>query len=61
MDIEQIRKNAPDGATHYYKDDLITCYFFYSSDVNLWFVWNSYFGYWSSNIFQERIELIKPL
>lgn len=53
--------NAPDGATHYYKDDLITCYFFYSSDVNLWFVWNSYFGYWSSNIFQERIELIKPL
>lgn len=61
MSIEEIRKNAPAGATHYYENEFFDSFYFYSGDVNLWFVWNSRLKYWSSNVFQERISELKPL
>lgn len=61
MTLEEIKRNAPDGATHYYKNQFICSYFFYSNEVNLWFVWSKHYKYWSSAIFKERIAELHPL
>ena len=61
MTIEEIRRNAPKGATHYYQNQWIVSYHFYSVDVNLWFVWCSGYDYWSSSVFECRIPELKPL
>ena len=61
MTEQEIRGNAPIGATHYYEHEFYDSFYFYSNDVSLWFVWNQRLKYWSSNIFQERIKLLKPL
>ena len=59
--MNEIQFKAPKGATHYYKNEFNTSYWFYSVDVNMWFVWSSYRNYWASNIFNERVAELKPL
>ena len=36
--MNEIKFKAPKGATHYFKNDYVVAYFFYSNDVNMWFV-----------------------
>ncbi|WP_151724398.1 hypothetical protein [Acinetobacter ursingii] len=55
------RTEIPPGATHYFSNDFRTSYYFYSNDVNLWFVWVEHWNYWSSKIFVERILDLKPV
>ena len=52
---------VPKGATHFYENEFNTSYWFYSNDVNMWFVWVRYWEYWSSKVFIERIEDLKEL
>ncbi|MEG2686808.1 MAG: hypothetical protein RR954_06790 [Christensenellaceae bacterium] len=55
MNIEEIRKNAPSGATHYYQDGNITAFYFKS---------NYGFRQIHSNIidfYESSADLIKPL
>lgn len=59
--MNEIKFKAPKGATHYFKNDYVVAYFFYSNDVNMWFVWVSHWDYWSSKVFIERIEELQPL
>ena len=61
MTEQEIKDNAPHGATHYYQNEVVISYFFYSSDVNLWFTWNKTFKHWTSGVFKERIDNLKPL
>lgn len=56
-----IQNNAPKGATHYYQNQWGVSYYFYSKEVNLWFVWVDHWDYWSSSIFEYRIPELKPL
>ena len=50
MTIEEIRKNAPDGATHYLDDDKGFDYV-RIDDSELWLdVWNNRFNCWLSSI-----------
>lgn len=57
--MSEIQFKAPKGATHYFKNEFNTSYWFYSNDVNLWFVWVSHWNYWTSNTFIERISDLK--
>jgi hypothetical protein len=59
--MNDIHSKAPKGATHYFKNEFIVSYFFYSNDVELWFVWDKHFEYWSSKIFMDRIKNLKKL
>lgn len=61
MTNQEIKDRAPDGATHYYEHEFYDSFYFYSNDVNMWFVWNARLKYWSSSIFQGRSSELKPL
>lgn len=61
MTAQYILDGAPKGATHYYKNEYIVAYYFYSGVVNLWFVYSSHHDYWMSQRDCERIEKLKPL
>lgn len=61
MTEQEIREGAPSGATHYYKNEFVVSYHFYSKEVGLWFVWCKHYNYWSSKCIIERLENLKPL
>lgn len=52
MGIEEIKRNAPEGSTHYATDGILFTYLrrgkkgwcFYSKIRNNWNGWNNYFG-----------------
>lgn len=59
--LDEIRSKAPEGATHYYSNAHIVAYYFYSSDVKMWFVWDKHHEFWTSKCFTYRESDIKPL
>ena len=56
MDIEEIRKNAPFGATHYMEHGLYVEYYVYFEDTWCWF--KNAFDIYSTNINSHDL---KPL
>lgn len=59
MDIDEIRANAPEGATHYKKYEYGYSYYFYSNQVKRWFYYDKYHNYWFSirdPYFEDRFE-----
>ena len=60
MTIEEIRKNKPDGATHYFKNSLGVVYF--RKNHIVWHAWIESEKYWSLQKFKPHIRLMfKPL
>ena len=61
MAIEEIRKNAPDGATHYLDDDKGFDYV-RIDDSELWLdVWNNRFNCWLPVGYIAKSSRYKPL
>ena len=61
MTIEEIRKNAPEGATHYFKNEWVVVYYVYCDHIELWLAYNNSHKHWSSAVFPYRTPLLKPL
>lgn len=61
MTIDEIRKNAPAGATHYYQNEWVVVYYFYCDQINSWLAYNKAHKHWSSAVFPYRTPLLQPL
>ena len=61
MTIEEIIKNAPDGATHYFQNEWVAVYYVYCDKTKLWLAYNTSHKHWSSAVFPYRTPLLKPL
>ena len=58
MTIEEIRKNAPKGATHYHKLSNMVVYL--QGEVGYWYWWNPFFEDWMPDSSADDYD-IKPL
>lgn len=58
MDIEEIKKNAPDGATHYRKILWFKQYFMKNMDNGFWYHYANPFWFFYDS---EKPLFIKPL
>ena len=61
MNIEEIKKNAPDGATHYSPNAVFGCNYYFKVEMNNVFIWQ--LGKrWAETIRKfNEYEHIKPL
>lgn len=60
MTIEEIRKNKPDGATHYWNMEIISRVMYYKKIKGIIY-WFNDCDFWSSVLKDDGIEYMKKL
>ena len=60
MTIEEIRKSAPKGASHYWQNEYGHAYYCFCEKIERWLFYDKYHDYWFSQR-DSIVDKLKPL